>query len=222
MGGNKHDGDGSEGAPQVYVRLMVELSYDAPRPDPDGALRRECGAAIRREVEKALGGDMLAAKLGDARVTLRALVMRQEMDPGAFGHPAAVDVQGATGGQPIRFSPSGPETVPVRPGMPYPHMPEPLRLPPQTGEAAEVSRRAAESIAAGETKEQFLANEAARIGYGSNDPPRRAGRRDTQDLRDGDGKFIAQVDDPYDSMKGGVSDAEEWARDVPPNAGSAE
>lgn len=30
------------------------------------------------------------------------------------------------------------------------------------------------------------------------------------------------IDDPYDSMKGGVSDADEWAAEVPPNAGSAD
>jgi len=76
--GGKNSGDGSEGAPQTYVQLMVELSYDKPRPDPDGALRRECGAAIRRAVEGRLTGDALAAQLGDARVTLRAMVMRQE------------------------------------------------------------------------------------------------------------------------------------------------
>jgi hypothetical protein len=83
-------------APQTYVRLMVELSYDTPRPDPDGALRRECGAAIRRAVEGRLTGEALAAQLGDATVELRAMVMRQESNLEAFGAPTSVTVHPST------------------------------------------------------------------------------------------------------------------------------
>lgn len=104
-GSGKNSGDGSEGAPQVYVRVLVDVSYDKPRPDPDGSLRRECGAAIRREIEKALTGDLLAAKLGDATVTLRAMVMRQEDSPETLGKSVGLEVAG------LRFEP-GPQTVP--------------------------------------------------------------------------------------------------------------
>lgn len=92
-------------APQTYVRLMVELSYDTPRPDPDGTLRRECGAAIRRAVEGRLTGEALAAQLGDATVNLRAMMMRQEDTLDAFGPAAGITVHASTGGAGIRFEP---------------------------------------------------------------------------------------------------------------------
>jgi hypothetical protein len=110
----KYSGDGSEGAPQVYVRFTVELSYDKPRPDPDGALRKECGAAIRRAVEAKLTGEGLAAQLGDATVTLRSMMMRQEEDLEAFGKPVSVTVGAAGSPGEVRFEAASPgvETVP--------------------------------------------------------------------------------------------------------------
>jgi hypothetical protein len=139
-------------ADKVYVRILVDLSYDKPHPDPDGALRREAGAHIRRELEKALTGEMLAAKIGDATVNLRALVMRQEDDPKNLGDAVSMTVSNPAAEQ---ARPAGPVTV-------------------QLG----------------------------------------------SDYRLDDEGYVRRAD-PYDSMKGGVSDADEWAEDIPPNAGSA-
>lgn len=83
-------------APQTYVRMMLEFSYDTPRPDPEGALRRECGAAIRRAVEAKLTSEGLAAQIGDATLTLRSMMMRQEESLEAFEpKPEATNTTGA-------------------------------------------------------------------------------------------------------------------------------
>ncbi len=110
-------------APQTYVRIMVELSYDTPRPDPDGELRRAAGADIRREVEKALTGDMLATKLGDATVTMRSMVMRQEENLESFGAPVSVTVRPDT--EASVYSTADPRAD-VIPGPPAGQAPLPL------------------------------------------------------------------------------------------------